>query len=61
MARTASNLNGLKVVKCCASCRHKHIRKDGTRRCTKWGKKVAQMDCCSLWQMATALKRIVIY
>ena len=60
MAKTIKNPNGVEVVKCCASCQHKHIRKDGTRFCKKLDIKVAQMHVCGLWEMRYMLRKLKV-
>ena len=60
MAKTTKNPNGVTVAKCCASCLHKLIRKDGTRRCNKLKLKVAQMHLCGWWEMSYLLRKLRI-
>lgn len=57
---TVTNLHGVTVKRCCASCEHKGIEADGTRVCTKMQLKVKSDFCCGLWQMSYGLKRLNI-
>ena len=52
---SVKNTYGIKVKKCCASCRFKEIQDDGTRVCTKMQLIVAQRDKCKQWQMSEGL------
>ena len=58
MAKRARNPNGVVVMKCCASCQYKLIRKDGQRFCEKNHSKVAQKHCCGLWKMSYMLNEL---
>ena len=50
------NAHGVKVKRCCASCQHKYIEKDGTRVCALMMLKVGQRFRCKQWQMSDGLK-----
>ena len=50
------NAHGVKVKRCCASCQHKCIEKDGTRFCALMMLKVEQRFKCKQWQMSDGLK-----
>ena len=50
------NAYGVKVKRCCASCQHKCIEKDGTRVCALMMLKVAQRFRCKQWEMSDGLK-----
>ena len=50
------NAYGVKVKRCCASCGHKCIEKDGTRVCAQMMIKVQQKFKCKQWQMKDGLK-----
>ena len=50
------NAYGVKVKRCCASCQHKCIEKDGTRVCAQMMIKVEQKFKCKQWQMSDGLK-----
>ena len=50
------NLYGVKIKRCCASCQHKCIQKDGTRYCALMMMAVEQKFRCKDWQMSDGLK-----
>ena len=50
------NAYGVKVKRCCASCQHKCIEKDGTRVCAQMMIKVEQKFKCKQWQMSDCVK-----
>ena len=50
------NAHGVKVKRCCASCEHKCIEKDGTRVCAQMMIKVEQRFKCKQWLMSDGLK-----
>ena len=50
------NAHGVKVKRCCASCEHKCIEKDGTRVCAQMMLKVEQKFKCKQWEMSDGLK-----
>ena len=50
------NSYDVKVKRCCASCQHKCIEKDGTRICASMMLKVQQKFKCKQWQMSDGLK-----
>ena len=47
------NKRGIKVKRCCASCKHKDIDNDGNRYC-KLG--YDSCDTCKKWRMSKALR-----
>ena len=54
--RSVRNAHGCKVKRCCASCQHKCIEKDGTRVCAMMMIKVEQKFKCKKWQMSDGMK-----
>ena len=52
MKKTVRNKRGIKVKRCCASCRHKEIDEDGVRHCTKG---FDGHETCMRWRMTKAL------
>ena len=46
----------VKVKRCCASCQHKCVEKDGTRVCSLTMMKVQQRFRCKKWQMSDGMK-----
>ena len=50
------NSYDVKVKRCCASCQHKCIEKDGTRICSQMMIKVEQRFKCKQWLMSDGLK-----
>ena len=50
------NAHGVKVKRCCASCQHKCIEKDGTRVCAQMMIKVEQRFKCKQWLMSDGMK-----
>ena len=50
------NAHGVKVKRCCASCQHKCIEKDGTRFCALKMMVVEQKYKCKQWLMSDDLK-----
>ena len=55
-----TNIHGVTIKQCCASCQHKVIENDGTRVCRKMLLKVKSGFCCGLWQMSYELRRLRI-
>ena len=53
---SVKNVYGVKVKRCCASCQHKCIRKDGSRVCAQMIIIVEQHFKCKQWQMSEGLK-----
>ena len=53
---SVKNAYGVKVKRCCASCQHKCIEKDGTRVCAQMMIKVEQKFKCKQWQMSDGVK-----
>ena len=53
---SVKNAYGVKVKRCCASCGHKCIEKDGTRVCAQMMIKVEQRFKCKQWLMSDGLK-----
>jgi len=53
---SVSNAHGCNIKKCCASCQHKCIEKDGTRVCSQMMLKVQQLFVCKQWEMSDGLK-----
>ena len=49
------NAHGVKVKRCCASCQHKCIEKDGTRFCALKMMVVEQKFKCKQWQMSDGM------
>ena len=47
------NKRGIKVKRCCASCKYKEIDNRGNRHCTKG---YDSCDTCRSWRMADALR-----
>ena len=55
------NLNGVQIVKCCASCVHKDADKDIEKRLCKLHNFITYKDrLCKDWQMAEELRNIKI-
>ena len=54
--KICKNAHGVKVKRCCASCEHKCIEKDGTRVCAQMMIKVEQQVKCKQWLMSDGLK-----
>lgn len=50
------NAHGIKVKRCCASCQHKCIDKDGNRVCAQMMIFVEQKYRCKQWQMSDSMK-----
>ena len=50
------NSYDVKVKRCCASCQHKCIEKDGTRFCALKMMVVEQKFKCKQWQMSDGMK-----
>ena len=50
------NAHGVKVKRCCASCQHKCIEKDGSRVCAQMMLKVEQKFKCKQWEMSDGMK-----
>ena len=50
------NAHGVKVKRCCASCQHKCIKRDGTRFCALKMMVVEQKYKCKQWQMSDGMK-----
>ena len=53
---SCKNAYSVKVKRCCASCQHKCIEKDGTRVCAQMMIKVDGRFKCKQWQMNDGLK-----
>ena len=53
---TCKNAYGVKVKRCCASCQHKCVEKDGTRVCSLTMMEVQQRFKCKQWQMSDGMK-----
>ena len=53
---TCKNAYDVKVKRCCASCQHKCIDKDGNRICAQMMIIVEQKFRCKQWQMSDGLK-----
>ena len=51
------NAHDVKVKRCCASCQHKCIEKDGTRVCAMMMLSVQQKFRCRKWQMSDGMKK----
>ena len=49
------NAYGVNVKRCCASCQHKCIDKEGERVCAQMMIKVEQMFECQQWRMSDGL------
>lgn len=47
----ARNEHGVKVKKCCASCKMREIKSEGGRICSLNGKPVEGSHCCKQWEM----------
>lgn len=60
MEETAINRNGVKIRRCCASCRHREIKDDGTRLCAKMFLLVKPLFCCSQWAMSAERNNIKV-
>ena len=58
--RMTTNLYGVKIKRCCASCQYKEIDKEGRRRCVrkKKRKRVMALDKCSYWIMEKHLAEL---
>ena len=54
--RSVRNAHGVKVKRCCASCQHKCIDKDGNRVCAQMMIIVEQKFRCKQWQMSDSMK-----
>ncbi len=52
------NAHGVKVKRCCASCKYKFYDEEGRRCCGQLQRRVAQKDVCQSWQMSEALLRV---
>jgi hypothetical protein len=50
------NTHGVKVKRCCASCQHKIIEKDGGRVCGLTMTSVSQKYKCKRYQMSDGMK-----
>ena len=50
------NTHGVKVKRCCASCQHKIIEKDGGRVCGLTMNPVIQKYKCKRYQMSDGMK-----
>ena len=51
----ARNCMGIKVKKCCASCQHKCVNKDGSRLCALTMQRVNPYFKCPKWEMMEKL------
>lgn len=57
--RRTGNKYGVKINKCCASCRFKETtRMMTTRHCKKLDKEVSQLDMCECWKMSKLLREL---
>jgi len=50
------NAYDIKVKRCCASCQHKCVDKDGNRVCAQMMIFVEQKYRCKQWQMSDSMK-----
>ena len=50
------NAYDIKVKRCCASCQHKCVDKDGNRVCAQMMIIVEQKFRCKQWQMSDSMK-----
>ena len=53
--QAAINRYGVRVRRCCASCAHRAILKDGSRVCQSMWLVVDQLFCCRQWRMRDGL------
>ena len=53
---SVTNRYGVRVKRCCASCQHRCILKDGSRLCANAMVIVEQKFECSRWRMGDGLK-----
>ena len=53
-----TNPYGVMVKRCCASCRHRDVWKDGQRVCRLTMKFVQQLYRCRQWQMQEAYEQL---
>ena len=52
-----TNAFGIRVKKCCASCRYRDVNRTvSTRYCTQHQRVVKAKNVCSLWQMSDGLQ-----
>ena len=57
--RITSNKFGVRIGKCCASCRFKEsTRLMMTRHCTKLNKEVDPLGVCECWKMSRQLSKL---
>ena len=56
MMETIENAYHISVRRWCASCQHKEILNDGTRKCQLTNMNVPQSKVCPQWQMIDGLK-----
>lgn len=52
------NRYGIRIKKCCASCRYKEYNENGTRICTKKQMTVKTLFKCRSWKMSEALNKV---
>ena len=53
------NSYGLRIKKCCASCKYKtETRLINKRKCKMYDLDVCPCDCCKMWKMNTQLVRV---
>ena len=57
-ASYARNPNGVVVKRCCASCRHREVWRNGQRVCAVNREFVQPKFRCRKWQMAGGLERL---
>ena len=53
--KTIRNQYGIEIKKCCASCRHKKIKADGSRICALMQIVVSQQFVCPKWAVTDGL------
>ena len=56
----ATNADGIRVKRCCASCRHKLIMMEGNRLCELKHEKVKKAFKCRRWEMSDLLVKLKI-
>ena len=57
--KVTGNKNGIKICKCCASCKYKEMTDlMRTRRCTLFKKKVKSRQWCDCWEMNEKLNNV---
>lgn len=56
-----TNVNGVRIKKCCSSCRHSNPFDNGPRRvCGLSKKKVDKSDLCSGWKISEMINKIKV-